>query len=112
MQNMSSLYSFGTASSGQQSTLQEQEDNIIPSSGVTSYSLPVRDGRHPVDGDGSAYMEDNNNGYQAALQHPRPLPQHSASIDNLCRQSPFEQQTPRSSTASRLSISNFSGSYQ
>jgi hypothetical protein len=24
----------------------------------------------------------------------------------------FEQQTPRSSTASRMSISNFSGSYQ
>ena len=111
MQNMSSLYSFATASSDQQSALQEQEDNNIPSSGVTTYSLPVRDGRHSVDAEGSPYIEDSNNGYQTTLQHPRPLPQHSASIDNLCRQSPFEQQPPHSSTASRMSITKFSGSY-
>jgi hypothetical protein len=113
MQQMSTLYSFGTASSDLQSNASEQEDSAIPSSGVTTYSLPVRDTRGSMDGDACQYNDPSNSGsYQNPIQHPRPLPHHSASIDSLCRQSPFEQQPPRTSTASRMSISNFNSSYQ
>ena len=113
IQQMSSLYSFGTASSDLQSNASEQEGGGLPSSGVTTYSLPVRDRRGSMDGDTYAYNDpSNSSSYQNPIQHPRPLPHHSASIDSLYRRSPFEQQRPRSSTASRMSISNFDSSYQ
>jgi hypothetical protein len=66
-----------------------------------------------MDGDAYPYNDPSNSGsYQNPIQHPRPLPHHSAGIDSLCRQASFDQQPARTSTASRMSISNFNTSYQ
>ena len=101
--NMPSLYSYGTTSSHDQDNRADQLGNILPCSTSGAYSPPARHG---------SVMSNEDSPYQNPLQHPRPISQHTSSAESLCRQSPFEQQTPRSSTASRMSISNFSGSYQ
>lgn len=118
MQEAPSFYSYGTTSSDAQSTSSEQEDSVVPSSGVATYTFAAHDTRASIDADICQYNDPaHGGGYQNHIQHPRPrpFPHHSVSMDSmdsLCRQSSFERQPAHTSTASRMSISNFSGSYQ
>ena len=81
-QNLPSFYSYAMIGSDIRSTTSDQESAVAPSSGAVAYSLPVRS---TIGGDESPYVDTTDTAYQPSIQRLRPLPQHSASIDNLCR---------------------------
>jgi hypothetical protein len=81
-QNLPGFYGYGMIGSDIHSTSSNQESAVAPSSGVSTYSLPVRG---TIDGDDNPYVDTGDEAYQSSAQRTRLLPQHSASIDNLCR---------------------------
>ncbi|KAK3710735.1 hypothetical protein LTR37_010154 [Vermiconidia calcicola] len=111
-----SLYSFSTESSDPQSSMD--------SNGTSNYPTSARQSSHTLEHNINAAADAvarSNGHYNSPIRQPQP--QHATSIGALCRQSSFEQQQQqqqrssfdsprrRSSTAHRMSISNFNAPY-
>lgn len=110
-----SLYSFSTESSDPQPSMD--------SNGTSNYPTSARQSSHTLEHDINAAADAvarGNRNYNSPIRQPQP--QHATSIEALCGQSSYEQQQQqqrpsfdsqrrRSSTAHRMSISNFNSLY-